>query len=48
MAALSGVPVGPVPPGSVPVVTSSATVGVVALSEAGVVVAPLGNAVASV
>lgn len=48
MAALSGVPVGPVPPGSVPVVTSSATVEVVALSEAGFVIAPLGNAVASV
>lgn len=46
--ALSGVPVGPVPPGSVPVVTSSPAVEVVALSEAGFVVAPLGNAVASV
>ena len=41
-------PVGPVPPGSVPVITSLVTVEVVALSEAGFVVASLGNAVASV
>ena len=48
VAALSEESVGPVPPGSAPVVTSSPALEVVMLSEAEFVVASLGNAVASV